>query len=190
MTQERRASLVGAATDYVLQHGVADLTLRPLAAAIGTSDRMLVYHFGSKDALVDAVLEESNERLLALLRDRADRPPVPRRPGAVVARYWRLIDDPILAPQLRLWLEVDALAMRDPGRYRDVMRRTTSPWVDLVAGLLVGAGVPARRSRPLARLVVDALDGLMLDAITTADRAPVEAAVRELARLVDATVAA
>ncbi len=40
-----------------MEHGLADLSLRPLARAAGTSDRMLIYHFGNKDALVAALLD-------------------------------------------------------------------------------------------------------------------------------------
>ena len=53
----KRDELAEAATDYVLEHGLIGLSLRPLAAALGTSDRMLIYHFGSKDELIAAVLE-------------------------------------------------------------------------------------------------------------------------------------
>jgi AcrR family transcriptional regulator len=49
---DRHDELLEQATDHVLEHGLIGLTLRPLAAAIGTSDRMLIYHFGSRDALV------------------------------------------------------------------------------------------------------------------------------------------
>ncbi|MGZ8722334.1 MAG: TetR/AcrR family transcriptional regulator, partial [Aeromicrobium sp.] len=52
----RRDELAEQATDYVLEAGLIGLSLRPLAAAIGTSDRMLNYHFGSKDELVASVL--------------------------------------------------------------------------------------------------------------------------------------
>ena len=63
----RRDALAEAACDYVLEHGVIGLSLRPLANAIGTSDRMLVYHFGSRDALVAEILERSTGRSLVLL---------------------------------------------------------------------------------------------------------------------------
>ena len=58
----RRDEVAQAATDYVLEHGLVGLSLRPLAAELGTSDRMLLYHFDSKDDLVAAVLRVSNDR--------------------------------------------------------------------------------------------------------------------------------
>jgi AcrR family transcriptional regulator len=64
MTQgtKRRAALAEAATDHVLEHGLLGLSLRPLAAALGTSDRMLLYHFADKDDLVATVLRVANDR--------------------------------------------------------------------------------------------------------------------------------
>ena len=59
---DRRQELLDLATDRVLEDGLIGLTLRPLAAAIGTSDRMLVYHFGSRDALVSEIVTTTNHR--------------------------------------------------------------------------------------------------------------------------------
>ena len=62
MGSDRRQVWAEAATDYVLEHGLLDLSLRPLAADLGTSDRMLLYHFGAKDELVATILRVSNDR--------------------------------------------------------------------------------------------------------------------------------
>jgi len=58
----RREELTEAAADYLLDHGLIGLSLRPLAAALGTSDRMLLYHFADKDDLVATVLRVSTDR--------------------------------------------------------------------------------------------------------------------------------
>ena len=54
-----RETLLPLLAAYVLENGLADVSLRPLAKAAGTSDRMLLYHFGSKEELVAALLELS-----------------------------------------------------------------------------------------------------------------------------------
>ena len=59
----RREELIKKALNYMLKHGVAGLTLRPLAGKIGTSARLLVYHFGSKDGLITAVMDEVRARI-------------------------------------------------------------------------------------------------------------------------------
>src|SRR5215472_3530856 len=56
--REKRARLRARVLQYVLARGLEDLSLRPLAAALGTSARMLVYHFGSRERLVRAVVTD------------------------------------------------------------------------------------------------------------------------------------
>src|SRR6476661_1699755 len=68
MASDRRQVLAEAATDYVLEHGLLDLSLRPLAAELGTSDRMLLYHFKDKNDLVATVLNVSNDRSVQGIR--------------------------------------------------------------------------------------------------------------------------
>src|SRR5215216_6725514 len=51
-----RDRLLAAAIDYVLANGFSNFSLRQLAAAIGTSHRMLIYYFGSKEGLLVAVI--------------------------------------------------------------------------------------------------------------------------------------
>src|SRR5215210_24041 len=68
VSMNKRDDLTEAATDYALTHGLIGLSLRPLAAELGTSDRMLIYHFGSKDELVAAVLANSNDRSMRIIR--------------------------------------------------------------------------------------------------------------------------
>ena len=72
-----RQQWTDAATDYVLEHGLIGLSLRPLAAALGTSDRMLIYRFGNKDSLVAEVLRTSTARAT----DYVARLPGSRDPG-------------------------------------------------------------------------------------------------------------
>ena len=80
----RRAALAEGATDYALEHGLIGLSLRPLAAAIGTSDRMLLYHFSDKDDLVATVLRVSTDRSVEEIRA---LPPAADVAGFVVG-FW------------------------------------------------------------------------------------------------------
>jgi AcrR family transcriptional regulator len=86
MNQEsRRDWLLRACTDHVLSEGLIGLSLRPMAKAVGTSDRMLIYHFGSRDGLVAAVIDDSTERSVGYLR----APKAPRSVRAGVLRLWQ-----------------------------------------------------------------------------------------------------
>src|SRR5215467_13531582 len=84
---QRREDLLNASIEYMLENGVADLSLRPLAAKVGSKARLLVYHFGSKDALItDAMLvvrERVKENFAALVRSGRDL-----KPSQVVQAFW------------------------------------------------------------------------------------------------------
>lgn len=173
---QRREELLDGALGYVLEHGVGALSLRPLAAALGTSDRMLVYHFGSKDRLVDEVLAAATELLLAGVH--AGLAEAEAGPGGLVRALWRTASDPMVAPLVRLWFEVYGLALQQPERYRPKLRDALLAWQAAVAERLGGGDPPAA-------LLVGGIEGLLLDLLVTGDRARVDAAVEELARLVD-----
>ena len=103
----RRAALAEAATDYALEHGLIGLSLRPLAAAIGTSDRMLLYHFADKDDLVATVLRVSTDRSVEEIRALA---PAADVPGFVVG-FWDASTSGQLERCQRLYVEAAALGL-------------------------------------------------------------------------------
>ena len=90
-----KAALLASLAPHVLEHGLGQASLRPMAAAIGTSDRMLIYHFGSKEALMAALPAPPPE---------APRPTAP----ALIAQIMALLRGPAFRPYLRLWFEVVA----------------------------------------------------------------------------------
>src|SRR3954449_1129701 len=83
----RRQALLAAAGDHVLEHGMADLSLRPLAAALGTSPRMLLYHFGSKEQLVADVLAAARIRQAKLTAAWSAQQPE-LSPAQLLRRFW------------------------------------------------------------------------------------------------------
>lgn len=185
MVDDRRAELLDGAVDYVLGHGVGELTLRPLAAALGTSDRMLVYHFGGKERLVDELLRLAYDRCL----DELDRQrKAAATPGAAIRRLWRVLNAPEMTPYLRLYLEVAALSLHRPELHRDVSRVMLERWRGVITRWLVDAGAPAGRAGAVATLIAAALDGLQLDLMTTGEERRVRRALDRLAVWVDETV--
>ena len=102
-----RETLLPPLVAYVMQHGLADASLRPLAKAAGTSDRMLLYHFGTKDALVEALLEY----LAGMFADALDTAfPQERAPSrrASAKTVYEITGRPELAPFLRVWWDIVA----------------------------------------------------------------------------------
>lgn len=170
---ERRAQLIDGALDYVLAHGLVGLSLRPLAAALGTSDRMLIYHFGSKERLVSEVLGLAQQRLSQTVSPGEGQI---HTLAELVDHLWTALKAPHAAKVTRLYLETCVLAVQDPLRYKNAPARLRGPWrTPLQAGLLA-FGIEPQQAEPLADLILDTFDGLALDRLTASDPARVDAA--------------
>ncbi|GAA5166567.1 TetR/AcrR family transcriptional regulator [Pseudonocardia eucalypti] len=170
---DRRAALAEGALDYVLSHGLIGLSLRPLAAALGTSDRMLIYHFGGKDELITELVSLANARLAEGM------PPAEPEPETVadLVRYaWRAVNESGIAGVGRLYLELCALSMGEPERWRPAHRRLREPWLVMLRGGLGELGARPDRVATLADLVLDTIDGLLLDRMVSGDAARTDAA--------------
>ncbi|MEO1045492.1 MAG: TetR family transcriptional regulator [Pseudomonadota bacterium] len=95
-------AMVDAMADFVLQNGLTAASLRPLAKAAGTSDRMLLYYFPDKDALMAAILERVADRMVAMLDAIADSEPMP--PDALLAALMPLLSSDLAWPFMRIWI--------------------------------------------------------------------------------------
>lgn len=182
---DRRAELAEQALGYVLEHGLAGLSLRPLAAALGTSDRMLIYHFGSKEQLVKDVLALAQQRLAASME-----PPGRdlRNVSDLVRHLWAAVSAPDTAHVTRLYLDVCVLAAQEPERWRGAPEQLRGPWKEPMRAGLVAFGVPPGRAPALADLILDTLDGLAIDRLVATDPARVDAAAAEFAELIVSAV--
>jgi len=159
---DRRIELLDGATAWVLEHGLATLSLRPVAKELGTSDRMLIYWFGSRDGLLAAIAERAGAGLsLALPAVDPAAPPLTAR--AWLDQCWALFSDPGVRPGLALLFELDALGARAPGPARDAARGVADRWITVVDGALAALGVPDDGRLPLTRVVASAMTGLILD---------------------------
>jgi AcrR family transcriptional regulator len=170
-----RERLLAAAMAYVEEHGVGDLSLRALAAALGTSHRMLIYHFGSREGLLIEVIRavEARQRaaLAELLLD-ADAPP-----GETMRRMWRRVADPALWPNERLFFEVYAQALQGSPHALPLLDGIVEKWVEPLTRIAVAEGRPEAEARAEARLGVAVTRGLLLDLLATGDREGVDAAM-------------
>jgi AcrR family transcriptional regulator len=177
---DRRAELTDRALDYVLASGLLGLSLRPLAAALGTSDRMLLYHFGSKERLVGAVLDRAQQRLATSIEPTG---PPPRDLAELVEQLWTALRAPAAAQVTRLYLETCVLAVQDPDRWRQAPERLRGPWRVPLRDGLVAFGVAAEQAEALADLILDTFDGLALHRLSARDPAQVDAAAAAFNRL-------
>lgn len=177
MADHHREELLERATDYVLAHGLIGLSLRPLAAEIGTSDRMLIYHFGSRDALVSAVVARSNERAMTAVAELDAGPSV--RSG--VNRLWAAYQTEPLARCLDVYCQAAATGLIGREPYLTDARASAALWVTALQQYLVRCGAPPRRVARIVTLVDSALYGFHLDLIID-DAAELARGVDDLAR--------
>ena len=161
------------AIDYVLTNGFADLSLRPLAKALKTNARMLVYHFGSREGLMREILTGLREREDAGIRNWFQGGKRPWTMADFLRWYWRRLSAPQARPAVLLIFEVYALALRDPGAYPGVLTDPLNYWRTLAAR----AGVKGKPSDAEATLLLAATRGLLLDLAATNDSARVARAV-------------
>jgi AcrR family transcriptional regulator len=156
---ERRDQLAEEATDYVLEHGLVGLSLRPLAAELGTSDRMLLYHFRDKDDLVATILRTSDDRSIRAIRALAPSADVHR----AVLDLWSTVNSPALARCQRLYVEAAALGVLGTEPHRSVIAEANALWLRAMADHLSASGVPSRHAMRAATLVDATFMGLQLD---------------------------
>jgi AcrR family transcriptional regulator len=175
----RRTELLELAYAYVRRNGLTDLSLRPLAAEIGSSPRVLLFLFGSKDGLVRALLARAREEELDLLRRLRAETSRPAGLPAAGERIWAWLSDPAHRTLLVLWLEAYAHSLVDPaGPWSDFAATTVTDWLDVLAA----AQPPAERDTPeaLARrtALLAVLRGALIDLLATGDEVRATAAVR------------
>jgi AcrR family transcriptional regulator len=183
-----REELLQRAIAHVAENGVGDRSLRGLAAALGTSHRMLIHHFGSKDGLWVAIVQAVEQRQRELLGDYL---PVPGQPPADALRaWWRHLSDPSLWPNERLFFELYGRALQGEEPAREMLEGTVEDWLDAAAAASAGGAVPAEVARAQARLGIAVTRGLLLDLLATGDREGTDAAMEAFIALYEAWLAA
>lgn len=152
--------------DYVARHGIGDTSLRTLAEEIGTSHRMLNYHFGSRDGLLAAVVEATwghrQQQFATLLTGVGD-------PYAVAADFWRKLADeaPRFGP---LFFELAAAAMQGHA-WAAAVQDWVDAWVQTCDDLFRRGGHDSARAAVLARMTVAMARGILFELSLTGDRA-------------------
>jgi AcrR family transcriptional regulator len=166
---QRRQELLDGAVDYVVAHGISDLSLRPLADALGTQAPVLLHHFGSKEHLVEELLRQLRDRVRAAGRIAEAET---RRSG--LGAVWSWVSDPAQGPLMRLFFETYGLALRHPDRYSDFLQHAVRDWLDEPLAAVDDVS---------ATLAIATVNGLLLDLLTTGDRRRIENAMERFISL-------
>jgi AcrR family transcriptional regulator len=175
----RREELLELAYAYVLRNGIAGMSLRPLAEAIGSSPRVLLYLFGSKEGLVRALLGRSRTEELELL---AEVRAAGGGPAEVVERLWEWLAAPQRRDLMQLWAEGYARSLVEPdGPWAGFAAQGVRDWVELLGDVLGPHGDPTA--------VLATLRGALLDVLATGDVERTTAAVRQQVALLSRSAA-
>jgi AcrR family transcriptional regulator len=200
----RQAELLELVYRYALEHGLAELSLRPLAKAIGSSPRVLLYLFGSKDGLVRALLGRARVDelgLLAAIRQAAPAGGGPADGGGaadggcsagggavsaggglaeVAARLWDWLAAEDHRALLTLWVEGYSRSLTDPGGpWAGFAQATVRDWLDLLRAAQPPAGRDGAAAQASRTLVLAVLRGALLDLLATGDTDRITAAIHQ-----------
>ncbi|MCG7204685.1 TetR/AcrR family transcriptional regulator [Streptomyces arenae] len=161
----KRRDLLEQIREYVMRNGLADLSLRPLARALGTSDRMLLYYFGSKERMVAEALGVYERLPLRRTRELLETTGQPTDPAGLrrfMEQVWRQFGDPEVRAALPLHLEIMSASVLHPDRYGPVMHSVVSQWTALLTSVFRDLGMTPDRARSQATLLTGATLGLLI----------------------------
>jgi AcrR family transcriptional regulator len=164
--EARRAELLDRAVDYVCRHGLAELSLRPLAKAVRSSPRVLLYYFGSKEELVVEIVRRGRARQQAMMAQ-LKLSDLPAR--EVARRLWREWSKPEWEALTRLAFEVYAMALNDPARFPGFLESSIRGWIEALRGC----------TTTQATIMIAGFRGFLLDLLATHDRERIDRAVDE-----------
>ncbi|MFD7154535.1 TetR/AcrR family transcriptional regulator [Kribbella sp. NPDC059898] len=172
-----RQTLLAEAVEHFAKNGIGDASLRTIASSIGTSHRMLIYHFGSREGLLAEVVRTVEQQQRDLLADLSDLPIEEQ-----AEQFWRRVTEATLiyGP---LFFELSAHAMQDLPHTEPLKADLINVWLPPLTDLCIRAGLPAAEAPTYARLGLAASRGLLFDLLLTGDRAGVDEASALLNRL-------
>jgi AcrR family transcriptional regulator len=165
-----RDQLLDAVIEHVAAEGLGDQSLRRIAEAVGSSHRMLLYHFGSRDGLLLAVAQAVEARTQGRLAEAVQRGGWTT--DELIRQVWAYVADPDLAPFERLFFALYGRALQGDAALRPLLEGDVARWLDLNVETARAAGLDADpvAVRAHARLGLAVVRGLLLDLLATGER--------------------
>lgn len=173
--RDRRPQLLEAVTEYVLEHGMAGLSLRPLADGVGVTHATLLRHFASKDQLLAEVAEHLRDGLARELDSHAD-PTGTTSIGDLARGLWHTLCDPRHQRQFLLLFELAGGRGNGGLDPRSLSTSLVHSWLAILIESLTAEGWSRADAVSRATLFLAQARGLQLDLLITGDRARVDAA--------------
>jgi AcrR family transcriptional regulator len=179
--QSARERLLDAVIEHFTTEGLGDQSLRRIADAVGSSHRMLLYHFGSRDGLLLAVAQAVEARTQGELASTVQQ--AGWATDDMIRHLWAYVADPELAPFERLFFALYGRALQGEAALRPLLEGDVARWLDLNVAAALEAGLDATPDavRVHARLGLAVVRGLLLDLLATGERDDVRAALEVFA---------
>ena len=175
----RRAELLACTLEYATRTNLSELSLRPLAAAIGSSPRVLIYLFGSKDGLLREVLAASRERQLTVVRRAMEES---AEPAEVLGRLWAWMCEPEHTPIARLFFESYSRSLGGGEPWTTFAVDSVRDWEPPLRGILTRPDTAPPEDAEVT-LALAVLRGLLLDLLATGEADRVDLAWRRYVEL-------
>lgn len=172
---ETRQRMLSATFKHLRAHGIADLSLRQLADQLGTSHRLMSYHFGTKEGLLVAIVEEIERENRQWASSLAERH---MSPMEVFRLSWERTCDPALDGALRLFVEVYGHALQKRPHTAPLLDKLIGDWIGPISERFEQMGMMPEVARIHGHLYIATLRGLMLDLLTTGEKEAATAAWR------------
>ena len=186
----RRTELLSKIVAELLSTGAADLSLRPLAERVGTSARLLIYHFDSKEQLLADALAEVRRHIGTSLRTRATEVH-PKSLRSLMMMVWDWATEPPNQRYFRLLFEVDGLAMFDRLSFSQEVRRANSAvWISVIDTAASRLDQGGELFAANSTLIMGAFTGLLQEFLSTGDRTKTTQALCALVDLISQSVPA
>ena len=166
---DRKNDLAEQIVAYALEHGISDASLRPLAAAVGTNARMLIYHFNSKEEMIVEILDRARRGQEDLLRAAlAEQPTLAL--SEKLNRLWHALSSKRNEAYARLFFEAYGLGIQGRSEYGVALKASVAFLSDLVEQLFAESGRARADARLMSSIVSAAFRGLLVDLLATGDR--------------------
>lgn len=187
---EMKRELLERVVAYLALHGLGDVSLRPMAAALNTSPNRLVHHFGSKQELLAAALEHATQMQVEVRDEWLRRNPSLSK-TTELRKWWKwLTDSPENLALTRLGLEAVTLEATHTGLSGDVRAEQIGVWREQIEQKLVSEGVPKNVAVTEASMLKGVFTGLIMDLLATGDRQRLTKALEVALRRTEAVLEA
>ena len=174
----KAAEMLPSIAQLFRERGAESFSLAEIAGELGTSSRMLIYHFGSRDELLGRVLNIVRRETIAILSD-----PPPDQVGEAIQRWWDYYSAREHLADMQLFFHLASRSFEEPESFTDFTSTAVVGWADFFARAIEGEGVEAEAADSLARLAIAAMRGIMVDYLITADLESAERSVEAFREL-------